>query len=296
MNERFEANGGDASKLKLYASNFSVRSFADEGSRCLATIHPDDPTAGAVGDWVGNQRVRRHAEDWLRDQGCNVARAPMELCSFFGHRVCLGPFDDLPFPLEPTEPADRWLDAGYESAAEYVSIVADSDRQIARARERASALSAQGWTVAALPDVPTIGDASFKELIRTFTSVYNAAYANRFACHPLPERVLQAWYASCRNLLVPSLTFIARTPDRKPIGFLIGLRNVADPSLFLVHTLAVLPEHRQQGVGTWLVGAAHKAGLRAGYQAGVHCMAPLEGMRNMEGRVLRRYALLEKAL
>jgi GNAT superfamily N-acetyltransferase len=43
-----------------------------------------------------------------------------------------------------------------------------------------------------------------------------------------------------------------------------------DRSGFLIKILAVIPEHRQHGVGSWLVANRHRAGKRAGFRQGVH--------------------------
>ena len=100
----------------------------------------------------------------------------------------------------------------------------------------------------------------------------------------------------------PDLTLLVRTPQGEVAGFLFGIGDFAVPDRrwFLVKTLAVLPEHREHGVGSWLVAAAHSRARSEGYDAGVDCLM-WTGSRSNDisrhgGEVFRRYALFEKAL
>jgi GNAT superfamily N-acetyltransferase len=262
------------------------------------------PEVGAVGDWVGGPGVREAAESWLTKQGCRVARGPMEQCTWFTYRANLGPFDEAPFAFEPVERAERWERAGYEPVAQYVSALADHDRQIASAREQTASLSASGWQLNPIPSdaAGNISPEDFREAVSLVHQLSTAAFGEAFGYVPVPEEALQAWYAPMRSLVDPDLTLVARTPDDEPAGFLFSIPDFAQPDRgwFLVKTLAVLPEHRKLGVGSWLVAAVHRIARRKGYGAGVHCLM-WTGSRSTDisrhgGEVFRQYALLEKDL
>jgi len=300
----WENAGGDPRRLELYASLGRVTPFTDGESRCLASIHPAMPEVGAVGDWVGGQGVREAAETWLAKQGCRVARGPMELCTWFTYRANLGPLDEPFFAFEPVERAERWERAGYEPVAHYLSALADHDRQIASARDRAASLSATGWQLKPIPSDATgnISPEDFREAVSLVHRMSTGAFGEAFGYVPVPEEALQAWYAPMRSLVDPDLTLVVRTPEGEPAGFLFSIPDFAQPDRgwFLVKTLAVLPEYRVIGVGSWLVAAAHRIARRKGYRAGVHCLM-WTGSRSTDisrhgGEVFRRYALLEKAL
>lgn len=289
-------NGGDEHKLTLYSTIGRVAPFATADGRCLATIHHDAPKVGAIGDWVGDDATRIAAESWLKEQGCDVVRGPMEVGNFFGHQVCLGPYEAPPYTLEPTEPPDRWLAAGYEPVARYAAVLPKSNSVIDVARDRAAALSVQGWTIKAWPNGERLSAASFHLLMQTFEPVFNSSFVAHFAYLPITEPILHAWFAPCAPHVDPRLTMLARTPQGEPVGFVLSLRNHSNPSQFLIHTLAVLPQYQRQGVGTWLVGATHRAAQKAGYSSGVHCMTPAEGLSRHSSQMLRQYALLQKDL
>jgi GNAT superfamily N-acetyltransferase len=303
--ETWVAAGGDAARLGLYATIGEVAPFSNGSDRCLASIHPALPKVGAIGDWVGGTAVLEAAEGWLRSRGCTLARGPMELCSWFTYRANLGPYDDAPFAFEPTERPDRWVKAGYAEAAHYASALAEHDAQITASMERAAALSTAGWSIAQLKldmGEGRASEAEFTSAIALLHRIASKSFAEAYGYAPVPVEALQAWYAPLRKLVDPRLVLIARAPNGEPGGFLFSIPDFADPrrGWFLVKTLAVLPEHRKSGLGTWLVGAAHQVARKSGYKAGVHCLmwssSHSNAISRYGGRSIRRYALLEKAL
>ena len=91
--------------------------------------------------------------------------------------------------------------------------------------------------------------------------------------------------------------------SRNRCGFILAVPDTvhAERGWFVVLLLAVLPEYRQSGVGTWLVAAAHQAARRIGHTAGVHAMVRVDeptaiSRLALKGEIIRRYALLEKSL
>ncbi|MBW1879822.1 MAG: GNAT family N-acetyltransferase, partial [Deltaproteobacteria bacterium] len=147
-----------------------------------------------------------------------------------------------------------------------------------------------------------ISPEDFREAVSLVHRMSTGAFGEAFGYVPVPEEALQAWYAPMRSLVDPDLTLVVRTPEGEPAGFLFSIPDFAQPDRgwFLVKTLAVLPEYRVIGVGSWLVAAAHRIARRKGYRAGVHCLM-WTGSRSTDisrhgGEVFRRYALLEKAL
>lgn len=297
--------GGDAHRLDLYASIGEVAPFADGDSRVLASIHPERPDVGALGDWVGGMDVLRAGEDWLRERGCKVARGPMELCRWFEHRAAVGPFDEPAFSFESITPAGRWIDAEYHEIERYASLVADRDTLIRSTVDRAAALAARGFTLRPLS--ADLGDRRpselFRERLDAVHRIFSEAYAegdDEFVS--IPADALYRYYAPHEDAIDPRLTILAQDPSGEPVGVVVALpdRAVPERRWYLVPTMAVLPSHRHLGVGRWLLAAAHQAGRKAGYEAGVHCFVHLRGHEDSSafyaGRIFRRYVLLEKSL
>lgn len=301
--EAWIAAGGDAGRLDLLASIGTVAPFSDGDSRALATVHPERPELGAIGDWVGGMDVLRAAEAWLGQQGCKIVRGPMEMCRWFDYRATLGPFDEAPFSFEPTTPAGRWVDAGYQEIQRYVSLEADRDALIRSSLDRAAALAARGFTL-----VPIAADKAgrkaselFRERLDTVHDLFAEAFNDVDGYVPIPPEALFSYYAGHDAAIDPRLTIMALDPKGKPVGLVLAVpdRTQTDRKWYLILTMAVLPSYRELGVGSWLLAAAHQAGRRAGYHAGIHCFVRLrsgDDSKFYAGRVFRRYALMEKIL
>lgn len=294
--------GGDPARLELFASIGRAGAFSDGDSRALATVHPERPEIGAIGDWVGGMDVLRAAEDWLREQGCERVRGPMELCRWFEFRAALGPFDEPPFSFEPTTPAGRWVDAGYQEIERYVSLIADRDALIRASLDRAAALAARGYSL--VPLAANEGRSPtelFRERLQAVHHLVSQAFGETEEYVPIPPEALFAYYAGKDAAVDPRLIIMAVDDGGQPVGLVLAVPDRMQPERgwYLVLSMAVLPSHRHLGVGSWLLAAVHQAGRRAGYQAGVHCFVRLHGADDTKfyaGRVFRRYALLEKAL
>ena len=144
--------GGHVDELELYAGVADVAAIGVGDSRCLAAVHPREASVGVLWDWVGGDEPRLEAEDWLRQQGCQVARGPMAVCTWFDHRANLGPFDDSPVAREPMTPGEPWTRSGYRTLREYASVLSLHHHSIRAAMSPAAALSASGWTI----DTPAV--------------------------------------------------------------------------------------------------------------------------------------------
>lgn len=264
----------------------------------MAGIHPDQPTLGAIGDWVGPPTILTAAEGWLASQGCTEARGPMLLCSWFPHRANLGPQSTEPIQFEPTEPGARWIEAGYSEHSHYLSILAAHEPNIRAGTDQAAALATSGWSLRPL-EAGLDPRASLEILHGIATRVFSAE--EDFTHVDLD--VLVHFYHAWLEGLDPSLSRIAHSPGGDPVGFVLALPEESVPgrSWFQILSLAVLPEHRHRGLAGWLVAAAHQAARRAGIEAGVHALVRAddhsrEGKGWYRGDILRRYALFHKAL
>ena len=300
--DRWVAAGGNATHLDLYRLVGEVEPFSDGDSRALASIHPDRPSIGAIGDWVGDVAMLEAAEAWLRDRGCTVARGPMEMCRWFNYRANLGPFDELPFAFEPTHDATRWLDAGYEICARYVSLLAHHGPQIQAGRDRAAGLSARGWSISPLAETrEEVSADAFRDVLGLVHELFAGGFADTEGYVPVSPAALLGFYGPHRDKIDLRLTLVARDPEGVPAAFLLAIPDDTQPERgwFQILTLAVLPAYRRVGIGSWLVAAAHQAGQRAGYSAGIHCFLHTprgDDSVHFLGRIFRRYALLEKEL
>lgn len=296
--------GGDAAQLALLSSVGDMHAIGDNNSRCVAGIHPDNPTVGAVGDWVGDIDVLHQAEAWLRAKGCTVARGPMLLCSWFSYRVNNGPHDHGPFLLEPTEAPERWHAAGYSPCAEYASTLMPHDAILKASIPIAARLESEGWSIESLPkdSEGRIPAHAFVDAVDIIHDIAHEAFADAFGFVPLPRAALQAMYAPYRLALDPDLILFARDPAGRPAGFIFGVPDLADVNRrwAIIKTSAIRPSYAGMRLGTWLNATAHQRFRRKGYQSAVYALmwsgSPSQSWSRFGGEPLRTYSLLERSL
>ena len=212
------AAGGDAFRLDLYGQIGRVAPISDGASRVLATIHPDRPTLGCIGDLVGDPALLRAAEIWLQSLGCQTVQGPMELCDWFSYRAAMGPDDDAPFEWEPTTPVQPWLDADNQPIKKYVSILAEHQEQIAAGRNAAAALASRGWRIEPLPidEAGHIPEGLFHEALGIAHGLFSAGFADVEDYAQVPLELLRQYYGRYRTALDPRLTLMAFDPDGSP--------------------------------------------------------------------------------
>jgi len=281
-----------------------VQTFVSGASRCLAGVHPARPDIGAVGDWVGEESVLRQAEAWLRDQGCHVARGPMELCSWFTYRVNDGPTVDEPFLMEPQERPERWMDAGYSDAAHYTSTLMPHEPILTQTQTLSERLRSEGWSIQSLPRGPdgTVPELAYRSAIARIHTMAHEAFADAFGFCPIPVQVMQELYAPYRAVIDPDLVFIASAPDGTDAGFLFGIGDLAAPhrKWAIIKTSAIRPRYAGRRIGTWLNATAHLRFRRKGYNEVVYALmwegSASQGWSRYGGRSLRRYRLLQRSL
>ncbi|MEL6346655.1 MAG: GNAT family N-acetyltransferase [Myxococcota bacterium] len=266
-----------------------------------AWLNPALTPTGCIGAPPANVdplRAIADAEAWLRAQGCDAARGPLDGATWFAYRASLGPDDRPPFPGEPSAAPQPWRDAGYAVCQTYMSLLVDNGPQIAATRSRDRDLRAAGWT---LETLEALGD--FDAALDLFYALSQAAFAQNYAYSPIDRQTFGALYAPLQPMLRPEFVLLARSPTGEPAGLCVSYPDVQNPGLkqLIVKTLAVHPDHRGAGLGSWMVGETHRKADAAGLiGGGIHALMR-DGNRSQQisrqkGTIVRRYALFERRL
>lgn len=254
---------------------------------CVGTPHSPDPAAEI-----------QAAEDWLRAMGCARARGPLDGSTWHRYRANLGPHDRPLFPGEPDADPAPWLAAGYTPLKRYATLLAHNGPQIEATRARDRALRADGWTLDTLDQLGT-----FEQALDLFFEMSLAAFRDNFSYTPIDRAGFGALYEPLRPLIQGDLVLVARAPDGQPAGFCFSYPDLANPGLrqVIIKTLAVMPAHRGEGLGSWMVGEKHRIAEASGYTGGSLHALMAGGNRSQQisrdlGEVVREYVLFEKAL
>ena len=265
-----------------------------------AWINPGLHPIGCIGapDGPDPQAQITAAESWLRQEGCSRALGPIDGATWFAYRANIGPHDRPLFPGEPTADPAPWRALGYTEEHRYSSVLAKNEPQIAATRDRETRLRASGWQ---LEDLDALGD--FDDALALFWQMSVVSFpGNRFYT-PIDRTTFKALYARVRPLITPRLALLARSPDGQPGGFCFSYPDPTQPrrAEFIIKTLAVMPDFRGLGLGSWMVGETHRIGKEMGFVGGgIHALMAVDNRsqrisRNIGGLV-REYVLFEKIL
>lgn len=244
------------------------------------------PTAETVQDI-------QEAEAWLLSQGCSVAYGPMYPQTWYPYRACLGPFERPFFWGEPQFSPDIWQACGYQLVSEYSSTLCANRPEISRHHAQRKFLESKGWQFQSLVE----RDVSLTQLHALTLRSFDSA----FAYTPLDLSEFLTVYAPILHQADHSLILFAVAPDDTVKGYCFAMPDVYNPKLkqFIIKTLAVLPEFRQQGIGGVLVGKAHEIADSKGWtEGGIHALmwsgSHSQRIAAHGGRVFRRYGLFSK--
>lgn len=259
-------------------------------------ITPNNPTLGHIEQ--GSIGHIETAEAWLKAQGCTHARGPMGATTWTEYRAVVESDGRPPFLNEPTADARPWLELGYTPVAHYASAIADNASQAASAETRSAAMLDAGWTVRNLEMYD-----SFTSALTCFHRISQESFQEAFAYTPLPFESFLRMYAPIEPLVDPRMVLTAMAPNGTPAGFCFTIPDRLNPDdkTFIVKTLAVSPEYRRTGLGSWLTGLSHSTAHALGHTAGgIHALMWASSHSNAiskhAGAVFRKYALFEKAL
>ena len=261
-----------------------------------AHVNPIDPSIGHIED--APEAGIEAAEAWLRAQGCTRARGPMGPTTWHTYRAVIETSDRPFFLGEPTAQPTAWVNRGYAPIAHYASALADNQAQMAAAARHTAAMERAGWSLRTLE-----AHDGYESALECVHTISQSAFSAAFAFTPLPLSDFIALYTPLEPLVDPRLVFTAFDPSGRPGGFCFAVPDRLNPAgqTFIVKTLAVLPEHRSAGLGSWMTAAAHQAAPDLGYVGGgIHALMWTGSHSNQiskhAGHVFRRYALFEKPL
>jgi GNAT superfamily N-acetyltransferase len=288
---------GLLSGRSAFLNNAEARAFAARrGDDTVAfTVAFADPrlqakagrAVGALGflEWLDAEAletVTEAAAGWLRQRGLAEAWAPFNANGFFGAGLREDRFDEPPFlgcAHDPPGAAGDLTAAGFERLTRYLDFSVD--------------LTAGAWRgpPAEAPGVEfrEVSRRRFKDEIRTFVRLHNAAFAGVWGEAEVSEEEGVELMGPAKLAVIPSLWqfavaegrdvgFVVCFPDfnevlapqRRPVTSPSGVAKVAlrrkrvrGVGLFAV---GVVPELHGRGIGTALVARACRAASDLGYR------------------------------
>jgi GNAT superfamily N-acetyltransferase len=239
----------------------------------------------------------------LAVHGCTLAVGPMDGSTWHAYRFVTERGGEPPFFLEPHNP-DEWpayyRASGFEPLAHYTSAL-DRGLEIRdpKAPEIEQRLAARGVRIRPL-DLHNY-DAETRAIHR----VALASFARNFLYSPIGEDEFVAMYAPLREVIDPSIVFIAEH-DGDVAGFVFGLPDLLRPKhglpadTMIVKTLARDPHEQYAGLGGVLLERCRSAAHERGYGRCIHALMYDENasvdLSERFGATMRGYTLFAKEL
>ena len=239
----------------------------------------------------------------LAEHGCRWAVGPMDGNTWQNYRLVVETGTELPFFLEPTNPADwpeHFRANGFAEVARYYSALntdlAQPDPGLAGvARE----IDAQGIHLRPL-DLARL-DAELGCLHELSTQCFR----DSFLFTPIMREDFIAQYRELADFVRPDLILLAEQGERL-IGYIFALpdwlqaRRGATIDTFIIKTLAVHSDFHGIGVGRLLAARCHEIARATGYRRAIHAlMLDTSGARKLSDPIakpFRRYALFGRPL
>jgi len=265
-----------------------------------AWINPDLHPIGCIGAIDDPDEINHilAAEDWLKQKGCTHAYGPMNGSTWESYRATLGPQKHATFLNEPTADPNPWRTLGYTEIARYASTLAKNKQQVSTSRHRGQELSSGGWKIKNLEEAGGL-DKLFPQL----HALTQESFAKAFAFTPSTLDDFVTRYTPLRALIDPRIVLTAWSPDNVLQGYCFCIPDLKNPydKEFIVKTLAVHPMARKTGVGSWLVGHAHRVADEAGWTGGgIHALmwagSHSQKITAHAGKKFREYALFKRIL
>lgn len=229
------------------------------------------------------------ASDWLKGQGCETMRGPMNPSMNHTVGLLIEGFDSSPFFMMTYNPAY------YERLFENVGLAKSQDMyaywgeidMLPKVRERylrTAEMIQERYDVKLRP----LDKKHFEADVRMFLEIYNRSLSNTWGFVPFSDAELREMAASMKYLMVPELAVVAEIdgkpagvtfclPDYNPrikaingrlfpFGFLKLLRKRSEIKRMRIISTNVLPEYQMTGLGLVLLNALVPKTLECGVQ------------------------------
>lgn len=272
----------------------------------------DDPEVGKA--------LLETATAWLKNNGAEVARGPINFSTWYSYRLVTEFFHAPPFLSEtrtlPYYPA-QWEKAGFQATTFYFSAeVSDHQKMLDGLEAKYAAFTQAGYGIRSL-DLD-----NWDQELETLFHLTAEIFAGNWSYSFIDSDEFLDLYAGSKSLVDPDLFLWAVDPHGKTVGFVFGYPDRAEavrrmrgqrhwlaklryltapaPDRAVLKTLGVLPEARSAQVGSALVYQFHLNAQIKGYSRVIHALMHQDNhslkISAHGGTPMRRYAVYERRL
>lgn len=270
-------------------------------------------------DFSITEKLLSEAIGYLGQRGIKKIRAPINFSTWYKYRFMTKGFEESPFYLEPYNCSyypvyfERY---GFKKTMLYMSnLLENFDDQIKGAGNKLREFSKKGFTTRRIDFTRVRSE--LRLLYELSTKCFNTSWGYT----EIHFSEFLNIYDGFQNIVDSDFILFAYDQDKKPIGFIFCipnyaaairsmngrtdifarlrfLRNKRKPDTLIVKTIGVVPEARQFGVGSVLMGLVHKTAREKGYQKVIHALMRQDNyiirkISEKGGKVFKEYAVYE---
>lgn len=228
--------------------------------------------------------------------GISSVIGPMNGSTWESYRVALP--EGTPFFLDAESMPYYWNlfeSNGFEVIAEYHSSRADlSETSFRKLEQLTSFFQSRGVTI------ENFERGKAEVILREIHELSLESFRNNFLYSPISlEYFLQKYLPLVVNI-PPEFILLARDPSGRLAGFLFSVPNLLcrDRKELILKTIAVRPDCRRLGLGTFLVELCRRRAFEAGFQTVYHALIydanPSARIERSDMTVCRRYRLYRR--
>ncbi len=206
-------------------------------------------------------------------------------------------------PTNPPEWPEFWRTAGFVPLASYHSSLneelkpQDPLRDEASSRARAAGLSLRPLNIA-----------EFERELRAIFELSLNAFADNYLYTPIAWSEFAGMYARMKSLLDPRLVLLCDDPLRPGMlaGYIMAFpdhlerQRTGECRTVILKSMAVSPEWRSVGLGTWLIAQVQANAVALGMSRSIFALMHDSNLSARIGRhyarVIRRYTLFSREL
>lgn len=317
------------SRQRLFTAMSAPSDYSKTQASVVARVSPtirdlSDSPVGMLGffdafhELAPVTEMLTQATDWLREQGCRSIIGPIDGDTWHKYRINVGPFNDPPFLLEPTNPEyyqELFLNSGFEIVDRYHSLRVEGINSILPSLKLAyDSAVGSGFTLR-----PFRLD-KFEDELKTIYEISKTAFRENFLYDDISWPEFLSIYAGAKPLIRPELVWFVADANGRDVGFLFCmidyyqaiasmkgksglfarlrfLANRSAANAVNFKSIAILPEHRRSKLGGALMYQGYLESLKLGYTQANLCLIrdgnPSSRLDGGSSRILRRYELYQ---
>ena len=298
----FTSSLADIKAHKLFAIYEGDRAIG----RIAALFNPEITKGGRKTGLVGyyecinsveaSNMLLNSAIEYLKNLGCECCLGPMNGNTWQNYRLTL-PDEAPPFFLDNYHKSyyhKLFQEYGFKEDARYISSkIPRKHFAFKRIDSFSHRLKKNGITVRKFELK------EFNEDLQNIYTICLEGFADNLYYTPIEWKEFESIYLPIKTVLNEQLLLLAIGSEGKPLGFVFALPNLLSTQVksLVIKTVAVIPEARSQGLGSYLVELVHKAAYDMGFEEIIH---PLMHSDNISTRIgasgsgiFRNYVLMK---